>query len=177
MSMPDSDAFLLPRLRVMRIVVLALVLGVVAFLVLALIIRAQGGLAAPPTPFLTYLALGFGGLQIGVSLLFPRFVVTQSRRQLARGQYPATAEASAQAPDDLTSLCNVFQTQLIIAAALLEGAAFFLLIAYLQEGEVAALGGVAVLLALLLVKFPTRPALESWLTEQQELLNQERSLL
>jgi hypothetical protein len=168
MSMPDHDAVLSPQLRTMRIILLALVLGVVIFFVIAVVMRGQGAQPAPPTPLLTYLGLGLAGVQIVLSALIPGLIVTGGRRQLAR------TPQSAAAPDDLRKLLGLYQTRLIVGSALLEGAAFFLLVAYLVEGDLAALGGVVVLVALLLVRFPTRPGLESWLAEQQERLSQER---
>ncbi len=174
MSGPDQDALLSARLRVMRIVVLALALGVATFLVIVIVVRQQSGAQpAPDPPLLTYMALGFAALMTVLQAVIPGLMVTSGRRQIARGKWPAAGHGPAPV-DDAGKLCALYQVRLIVGAAMAEGAAFFSLIAYLTEGEVATLAAAAFMLVLVLLRFPTRFGLESWLAEQQERLQQDR---
>ena len=66
---------------------------------------------------------------------------------------------------------------MIIAAAILEGAAFFLLIAYLLEGQAICLAAACLFVTLIAAKFPTRTGVESWTEKQSYLLQQARMRL
>jgi hypothetical protein len=165
-------------LRITRIIVAALALGVVGFAVIAVVQREQNPAPLPPQPVLTYLGLGFGGVMIVLQAVVPGLMTNQLRRKIASGTWPLRSPARPEVPpDDAGKLCLLFQSRTITGAAFVEGAAFFLLVAYLIEGQLIALGGAAVMLVLLLVRFPTRLGLESWLGEQQERLNQERQAI
>jgi hypothetical protein len=174
MFAPDQDTRLTVYLRTMRIIVLALAMGVLAFLVVAVVIRQQRtDQPVPDPPIITLTALGYAGLQLILQAVIPGLVANRLRRQIAAGTWPRPEVGPAPA-DDTGRLCALYQTRLLIGAALAEGAAFFLLIAYLLEGQLVSLAGAAVMLALVLVRFPTRPGLEGWLSDQQEQLRQER---
>ena len=71
-------------------------------------------------------------------------------------------------------LVPVFQTQLIIGAAMLEGGAFFAAIAYMLERSPIAAGMALVLLVVLASRFPTRDRIQAWLDHQLGLLQEER---
>jgi hypothetical protein len=158
----------------MRIIVLALALGVLSFLVIAVVVRTQNPqMQASRTGFLTYGALGIAALLVLLQAVVPALLANQLRRQLAAGKWPPPGAASTPA-DDFGKLCALYQTRLLLGAAMLEGGAFLLLIAYFMDGDVVALVGGGVMLALLLAKFPLRSAVEGWLADQQEMLRQER---
>jgi hypothetical protein len=177
MSIPDLEMRLAGYLRILRIIVAALALGVIVFGVYAVVQREQNPGVPPPPHVITYLALGFGALQIVLQAVVPGLLVNGGRRQLAGGKSPRPQPGVTIPTDDVGNLCMLFQMRTIIGCALAEGGAFFLLIAYLLEGQLLALGGAVVMLALVLVRFPTRPGLESWLAEQQDLLSQDRLAL
>jgi hypothetical protein len=65
-------------------------------------------------------------------------------------------------------------TQFIAGAALNEGPAFFASIAYMIVSRPVALGVALLLLGALIIRFPTRPRIASWIEGQQELLVQDR---
>jgi hypothetical protein len=181
-SEPDLDRFLTPRLRVMRIILLALVLGCVMFLIIAVAIRLSENVQNDTAPLLTYMGVGFGLVAFALHLIIPRATVATARKQIAGGTWPSDA-AAARYPgaaeklsgmSDVGKLCSLYQSQLIIGAALLEGATFFNLVAYLQEGDPTSLVASALLLGAMLRLFPTRGGVENFLVEQGELLRQER---
>ena len=178
MSQLEYEALVAVRLRTMRIIVLALVAGSTTLAAVAGVIRAQGNAPAPPNPdlpLLLFVGLVLAGMELAVLSFLPRQIVTTGRRQIAQGTWPAGAVPPGDTTADfLAGLCAVYQTQLIIRSALLEGLAFYFGIAYLIEGHPASLVAAAVFILLLAWQLPTRDRLERWLGEQQELLRQER---
>jgi hypothetical protein len=74
------------------------------------------------------------------------------------------------------SLLAVYQMRTIIAAALLEGAVFFMAVAYLLEGHVLALGLGALLALAVAAHFPTAAGVAAWVDEQRDRLRLEAEL-
>jgi hypothetical protein len=174
MSLTDQDAALSGCLRTGRILIGALALGVLTFLGLAVFVRQSNPAPVPDMPFLTYVALAVGALQAVLQGILPGLIGAGLRRQIAAGKWPPARPGQSVPPSDRAKLCALYLTRLIVGAALVEGAALLLLIAYLVEGSVLTLAGAGLMLAMLLVKFPTRPGLEGWLPDQEELLRRER---
>ena len=170
MQIPDEDTRLSACLRVTRFVIILLTAGVLLF--------GVNSVANNPAPaeagFISYLALAFAAFDVLLQAVLPGLMATNLRRQLAAGKWPAPRDGASVPPDDLGKLLSLFQVRLLVGAGLLEGGACFLLIAYQMDGAMLALAAAGVMLALLLVKFPTRPGLEAWLSDQQELLRQDR---
>ena len=71
-------------------------------------------------------------------------------------------------------LAFVYQTKTIIAGALLEGCAFFLLVVHMIEGSPISLGAALALILALAMLMPTRGRIVRWIENQLELLEQER---
>src|SRR5262249_35697195 len=118
--LPDSDARLSARLLVMRILVIALALGALSFLVVAVIVRTENpNLQASRTGFLTYGALGIAALLVLLQATIPALIAAGLRQQLAAGKWPAPGAASTPA-DDSGKLCALYQTRLLLGAAMLE---------------------------------------------------------
>src|SRR5262249_19527040 len=133
---PDSDTRLFGRLLVMRIMVGAMALGVVTFLVIALVLRArEPGLHATQTGELTYVVLGLAAVLILLQAVVPGLVANSLRRRIAAGTWPPPGAPSTPL-DDFGKLCALYQTRLLIGAALVEGGAFASLVAYLLEGNI-----------------------------------------
>ena len=91
------------------------------------------------------------------------------------GQSPASTpaqrpEAVGTAP---SGLCGVYLNQLIIGAAINEGAAFFAGVAYLLERNPIALAVALVLIAGVIARFPTANRVERWIEQQQEKLRED----
>jgi hypothetical protein len=106
----------------------------------------------------------------------------QNRRAIAAGRWSPPGQggpsegqiSSAALQADAGKLALVYQVQLIVGAALNEGVAFFAGIAYLIEKHPIALGLAVLLLAGLVVRFPTSRRVALWIDRQQEQLIQER---
>ncbi len=128
---------------------------------------------------LSYAAIGAGALAILLSSIAPRLISSSASKSVAPSTPAAQPGKSAgkgkrpgpQTADELRAkLLPQFQAQLIVRAAVLEGAAFFGAVAYLLTGNPVPACVTVALLVPMLVDFPTRTKVESWLERQQEKL-------
>ncbi len=145
--------------RGMQIIAVALMMGVLMFLGVVLVLT-QGDISGKPET-LTMMAAGFGFLMIVLHFVIPAISFRNQLRQ-------AVAEGLAQKSDDERTqrVVGIYQATLIVGLALLEGAAFFNLIAMMAEHCVASLGVVTLLVCLMLVKFPTRSKVSWWVEDK-----------
>ena len=165
MSMSNSSGDLAiafkPAARVMQIIVGAMFIGVVAFLCVTIFIRSSGG---PPqadrSQLLTFVGIGMALAALAADWIVPSAIVKQARSKLAQGTFESAPEAPYQklinGLGDAGGLCGVYQTKIIIGAALWEGASFVNLTAFLLEGGFVPLIPVGVALLAIAPKFPTR---------------------
>jgi hypothetical protein len=133
--------------RVLQIVVGALVMGVLlfgTFVVFTALKKPPGGVT------MSYIAIGFSALMIVLHVIVPGVV----ERAALRNQ---SIDTGPQA------LLGVYFTRTIIAAALLDGAAFLSLVAVMQEHRPWVLGVTAVLVVLMIMQIPSRTRIEQWL--------------
>jgi hypothetical protein len=177
-----------------QIIVGALAAGLITFLVIVNIIdigttapRAAGGgpgaagavRVDAPVPIITYVAVAFGAVLLPISFVVPELVTKQQRVAFASagtnasssaGPTPGEQADAAGAP--LTGLPAAFLTQLVLGAAMNEGAAFFALVAYLIEKNPIALALAVVLIAGVIFRFPTSGRVERWIEQQREKLRE-----
>jgi hypothetical protein len=124
-------------------------------------------------PLLTYIAVGMAAIMLPLSFILPGIVANQSLRAAAASGTaggPSPTTASAKAPGAVGGPAAAFQTSAIVGGALNEGAAFFAGIAYLIEQNVIALVVAVILLAVMVVRFPTRERVDRWIAQQEEKL-------
>jgi len=160
------------RLLAMRIVMSALLGGLAIFAGVAVAYRYTGHPAAPAQIVLTYVAIVFTGVLTLCSAVVPALWAANARCRLLGA--PAGGGSGSPAPIAEAKWYELYQSQLIISAALLEGPAFFSLIAFLIEGSAASLGLAVFLFIMIALKMPSRPRIERWISNQQELLERER---
>lgn len=162
----------------MQIISGALLVGVVIFLGMAVFIVAQNGPMnrQADVPLITYLAVGFFAIQLILWQVVPNVMVNAQLLRIASGTWTPPPNWPSHDPrysTDEARLVGLYQTRLIIGAALLEGAAFFACIAFLLEGDYVSLFVAGVLILLMVGTFPTRQRVQSWLnhrlTEIQEM--------
>jgi hypothetical protein len=156
----DERAFLARATRTMQIIVGALAAGVISFFVVVLLIDSRGGAPPPEMPVLTYMALATAPAAILVATFFPGVVLRSQRQAILDGKSnfaAAGARGNTTTPAEgrLMPLLGGYQTALIIRSAILEGAAFFALVAYMVEGKWWSLAAAGVLLLFLLTGMPT----------------------
>lgn len=140
-----------PTIKMMQIIAASLVVGVVAFALIAVFV--VGALDEPPESMLiSAIAAGFAAVVFVLHLVIPPLVISQQARA-ARGE----------------QLYGVYLTKMILGLALLEGAAFFNIVAALIEHNwwsLAIAGGLAFWM---LALFPTRTRVDHWIETQQML--------
>lgn len=165
MQIPAGEDRLEASLKAVRIIVVALTLGLVGFAVIVSSLPAKPdqpeGLAGP----LTAIAIGLAAVNMILRAIIPARMVVGVRRRLA-----VAADASGAAGDLLQSLI----ASTIVACALLEGAAFLCFIAWFLESSWPALAAGSALTVGVALHFPTRARAERWLRHQMELLDEER---
>lgn len=172
--------------RTTQIIVAALAGGLLVFLAIVLIVEPPGPPAGPgrdnplKLPFLTMIAVGIGIACLIMSFVAPGLLVSNGLKQLVErppGE-PAPTDPWKEGPtlpsNDVGGLLRLFQTQLIMASALVEGAGFFALIAYMIDRHPVALGFGAFLIAALLARFPTFERVHGWLDDQSARLSRLR---
>jgi hypothetical protein len=139
-----------------QIIVGALIFGTLAFATIAFFSANVQGNAVD---LIAYIAVGFAVMELIVSFVVPAVVTRKGLQELRQ----KGSEISA------AQFFGVFQTQLIIRGALLEGAAFFCCIAYMSTGLWWTLATALGLMAVLALFFPTRGKFDDWVREQREL--------
>ena len=148
---------------VMQIIAGALMSGVTVFGIIVLVLTT--GRESHGTT-IAYIAAGFGFLMVVLRFVVPATVAKSKIEGLARAEdRPDASETAAR-----RSLLAVYQTQMIIGFAMLEGAGFFNLVAYVIEVQVLSLVVTAVLLAMMSMTFPARDRVEYWVENQLQAL-------
>jgi hypothetical protein len=150
-----NDLELTPMLAVCKIIAGSLVFGVIAFAAVAIALRL--GQAPEPDALMSIIAAVFAAGTVIV-------------RQVLLGVMSGRAVPAAPASETTAnSPLGLYQTRMIVGLALLEGAAFFNLIAYLLEGHWWSFLVIAALLAWMLASFPTRSRLRQWIDDREQL--------
>lgn len=143
--------------RVSQIVTGALIAGVVAMGVVTWV-TAKGD--APALPVVSLVAAGFSGITVVMRFVIPAIMVASQKGMLS-------GVAEQELPQKLAGL---YQTKTIVGMALLEGAAFFNLVAYMVDKQVWSYGIVTALLVLMAVTFPSQGQFESWVENMKREL-------
>jgi len=150
------------QVRVMQIIVVALVMGVVTFGVVAV---SMAGAPQPGTPITSYVAVGMAVMVVVVRAIVPRIAAANAVRQSTADLDPANEKDH---PQLVRCFTGAFQTRTVMENAFLEGAAFFSLVAYINESQRWILGVTAALVAMMLLSFPTQGKVDRWIVEQFE---------
>ncbi len=155
--------------KAMRIILLALTMGVVSFGGIA-IFRIGG--EPKGEPLLVWMGLAMGAGAFVVRQVLRVVMPTGIRRGITSTQ---NAEQSVDRSSNEPRLISGYQTLFIVSAALLEGACFFNLICYMVEHQWPSLALVGVALVINLSTFPSKDGVETWIQQQFELIDLERN--
>ncbi|MDH3719329.1 MAG: hypothetical protein OES79_14515 [Planctomycetota bacterium] len=156
--------------RRMQIIAGTLASSVVVFGVVVLVMR-QGEPAE--SAVVSYVAIPYTIACLVGSPIVAARVARMAQQSLVQGTLKPPPNAPT-GSSDVGLLAGVYQTRLIIAAAIIEGAAFLNLVAYLLEGHVWTLAATVVLLFILLMQFPTTGRVENWVSDELESVQQLR---
>jgi hypothetical protein len=166
--------------RPMQIIVFALFMGLMSFLVVMVVMRPQlqpAGQAAPQ-PFISYLAIIAAVVAPVVAWIVPRTIAGSMRQEMVEGKSTAHVGMPhvAEEMKPLHSLIATYQTTLIVSCAILEGAGFFNVVAYLLEHQQMNAIAAVVLAVLILIQFPTSGRLVSWVEDELNTIDRLRSM-
>jgi hypothetical protein len=166
-----------PRVRQLQIVVAALATGPVVFAGIALFAPVQ----PVQLPLLAWVAAAFALMAFVLRALVPKLIVARTRQKIARGT--ATLPGNRMGPSteefiertgDAGYLWLTYMTRTIVAAALLEGAAFFNLVVYLLQRSWMSLAVATALVACVLMLMPTPQGVIRWIGDQLEQIERLR---
>lgn len=178
----ENDAWddsLNPQLRAMQVIIAALVMGALSFLAITVFMSPMfsgdadvpAQTAAPRQPLILYIALGLTG-----AALLARFVIPGKLDAAARQSLNEDTTIHHEGPADRSDLEGKlmahYQRQLIVAAALIEGPTFLMIMAYMIEQRRLALGASIVLIGLIAAHFPTQQRVSNWLMNQRRLIKE-----
>lgn len=170
-----NDEPLLQTVRTLKIILAAMCMGLLTFTGVVLFIKPLGPVdnLAP----IVLAALGFAALMLLARAAVPRLVVNGQVAAIARRD---DREAEVVESDAWRSqrkqLAAAYMTASIVAGALLEGAGFFNLVAYMLEGNPLNLGAAAVMIAVILSGMPSLHRVAEWIDRQQQGIRDLQSL-
>jgi hypothetical protein len=158
--------------RTSQIILAAMAMGIVMFAGIVVFVipgdePAEGNL-------LSVLAGVVAGVNLVLCLVVPSFIAAANRRRLAMGAGQSADQPDLGASAEFGKLAAVYQVKMIVGAALLEGACFLALCAYMIERQMPSLVVTVVLLAALLAHFPTHGRGEAWIEDQLRRVADER---
>lgn len=164
----------------LRIIVGALVQGVLVFLAVAIYLRVT----AEGVGFTTSLApISIAAVVVSLAALFvhpflARWIVTSARHKIAEGTWnPPGGQSPADSyvdTGDTGRLLAVYQVKTIVSCAMLEGAALFATIAVLMEGSLICLGIALALAISIAARFPFQQQVATWIEQQLRLIDDQR---
>ena len=176
MSPFSSEEFSRRVIRNVQIIVFALAVGPTVFAGIALFQRMN----QPPQQdnLMPSLAAGFAVTGLAVRIFIGRLTVANQRDRIAAGSWSIGPNASpAGLPVNMTNgdrLLFVFQQKTIVESAIVEGAAFFVIVSFLIAGQGWSLAVAGVLVLVNLFPFPTYDRVENWVRYQLEFMELEK---
>lgn len=154
----DAEADLSKDLLGMRIVGGTLIAGSLTFLGMMLLV---GGFKNEPfadAGVISWLGIGMAVAMLVLSYIVPSMSQKAQLDQLSmRDNVPATDYA------------GIYRAKMIIGQAMVEGAAFFNVIAYFVEGQLMNLGVVLLLVARIAVQIPSEGSLRRWIRDEMQM--------
>lgn len=149
MTNPNDSESLLPQVRAMQAIIVALTSGIVMFALLALVLdpREPNG-----SVIFSLIALAFSGVCLVMAIVIPQTI----------------------SPTATLSGVGAYQTRLIISCGLLEGGAFLHLVAFWLEQHGFTLALAIFFLCAILFQFPTVERVTNWLAHQEQQAKESR---
>ena len=169
-------------LRTQQIIMAALPAGLFFFLLIAILDRFGGNQPADLFGILTLAAVAYAAMSLVAQAVVPRMITGAARRRIAQGTWQPPGLTTPQIATLLkrTGTSGQFmlvnQLRLILGGAILDGAAFFVVLAYFLEGSPIALGVAVLLITALLLKFPTAGRVGDWIENQRRRMEEDQLL-
>jgi len=186
MSRPAVPLELVPAVRRLQVIVVSLAVGCAFFLVI--VVATAGGWPAAwlGRGILTPLAVLMAGALVMARVVVGQVLLIQGRKKIAdslakaaqadsRRDTPAAAGDSDGGANLEARLLALLWTRSIVGGAMMESAAFLLLVVAMIERTGLPLLLALVLIAGMLVPFPTLSRMREWLQAQQGRIEAERA--
>ncbi len=175
MNSSDDDKLVSERLPKMKIIQGSIVAGAIIYAVVAFALRQSGVVKGrAQQPIVSYACSVLAVMSLIQFPFITRKIAKENRKKLL-AELRSGDSAEMKGTSDTAFLLASYQTQMIVGAAILEGATFGLIIAFLVDGTYWTILGALVLSGVNAFQFPTRSRVERWLEEQRELIEQERA--
>lgn len=149
------------EVRTIQIIAGALITGVLMFFGVVILISQGAVLGRGGPSLITIMGAGFAGVMIVAHLMLPSVIRRAQMHQLSGQDVDNVTRESR-----ISTLLPLYRTEMIVTFAVLEGAAFFNLIALLIDGHAASLIVVVLLLMMMLVKIPSKTRVTWWLQDR-----------
>lgn len=159
-----------------QIIIGALAFGVLAFAIVVILMQPEQA-DADESGINSLMAAGAAVVALLMLMVVPKILQSNMRQSIVDGNFLVKNIPAPVATElgDFGSLTAMYQVTLIVGAAILEGAAFYNLIAYMLEHQSINLLFAVGLLIAILFKFPTRGGIESWINDEQTLIAELRA--
>jgi hypothetical protein len=175
MNFSDDEKLVSERLPKMQIIQGAIVAGAIIYAIVAFALREGGVInGRAQEPIVSYACSALAVMSLIQFPFITRKMAKENRKKLLV-ELRSGDSAEMKTVNDTAFLLASFQTQMIVGAAILEGATFGLIVAFLVDGTYWTILGALVLSGVNAFQFPTRARIERWLEEQRELIEQERA--
>ncbi len=173
--MNDSDSLVpLQQLRTVQIIAAALLLGLLSLCGVAVGLvhlgnNGRGVVLPQQIPFVTWIAIALFAVETPLSFLVPKIITRNALKAIVEGKPMRVQQwTSSEPPPVVVQLATVYQTAMIVGLALLEGVGFLAGVAYLLEAEPVSLGIAAVVVVLMIARFPLANRVFDWIQRQVE---------
>jgi hypothetical protein len=175
----DQQTYLKSVARTLQIIVGALSAGVWMFMAVALVLDLGEPENQADEPFVSYLGVGLAALAFVAWAVVPGMIVARMREAIVAGKSEQlTLNTSPAAADlgDVGPLAGVSQSRIIVGSAILEGAAFFNLMAYMLEQQLVNAAVAGLLAVVIMASIPTYGRLEGWMQNELASIEQLRQM-
>jgi hypothetical protein len=164
MNPPQNQATPEQAANTLRIILSAMIFPVIGFAAFAM---ATEGIRQDDNQIMAVLGVFWAAASIVGRFAIPMIIVKNARNSIADklSDNQLQPDAADQTETDnlaFRDLVGIFQTKTLIAAAILEGAAFLNAFNFWNDGNVMSLVTVGVLVALVLAIIPTKHGIENW---------------
>src|SRR5437870_7621520 len=133
MNLSDDATLVTERLGKMQIIQGAIVAGALIYAVVALVMRQNGIMKGrAEQPIVSYVMSALAVMALIQFPIMTRKIVKENRRKMAAA-VPSTSSNELKSMSDTAVLLSSFQTQLLVGAAIIEGATFGLIVAFLFD--------------------------------------------
>ena len=168
---------------ILQIIVGSMAVGLLVFAIVAAFVRQSDAANMPPAENMQFLVyMGLAG--VFASLFVPGFVssIVVSQGLRAIGASGAMGDEAAASPDEASEdeaieqrLRPLLQVKTIVEAAITEAGGMLAVVAFMLTGNQLCLVGAGLIVAVLIMRVPTRTRIDNWLDAQRAALDETRT--